>query len=242
MPNLDYQTDIRHAWQAFFDRPVPNFVLRLALMMLGMACIAFSVACTRATDLGTPTISCVPAVLSFATSASIGTWTFIVNLLFIAAQVVLLRREFKWPQLLTIAFVFVFSLLIDLFVPVGQAIPKPNYAARLLISFAACFLTAFGVWLQTKAALVMLPGDGIVQAISHVSGKAFGSCKLGFDITMIVLGTAISLATMGALHGVREGTLLAAVLVGPIIRGIEKLCPNFERFAPTQGHISLIPQ
>lgn len=141
-----------------------------------------------------------------------------------------------------IAFVFVFSLLIDVFVPFGQAIPKPNYGVCLLINLVACFLTAFGVWLQTKAALVLLPGDGVVQAISHVSSKPFGTCKLGFDISMIALGTAISLATMGALHGVREGTLLAAALVGPIIRGIERACPNFECFAPTKGHMSFIPQ
>ena len=229
-------------WTTFFDRGVPNFVLRLALMFVGMAFVALSVAITRATDLGTSTISCVPAVLSFATPLTIGTWTFIMNILFVGLQWVMLRREFKPAQLLAIPFVFVFSLLIDLFVPVGQAIPMPNYAVRFGISVLCCALTGFGVWLQAKAALVMLPGDGLVQAASHVSRRPFGTCKMAFDVIMMVSGAAISLATMGGLFGVREGTLLAAVLTGPIIRAIERTLPNFERFAPTKGHITFTPQ
>ena len=39
-------------WTAFFDRPVPNLILRLVLMLAGTASVAFGIALSRATDLG----------------------------------------------------------------------------------------------------------------------------------------------------------------------------------------------
>lgn len=72
----------RH-WHAFFDRTVPNMVLRIILMAIGLAFVAGSVALTRATGLGTSPISCFPATLSYLTPVTIGSWTFLLNTLFI---------------------------------------------------------------------------------------------------------------------------------------------------------------
>lgn len=72
-------------WTSLFYRPVPNLLLRMAVLLAGLAFIAFGVALSRATGTGTLPISCVPAVLSFALPFTIGTFTFVFNLLFVAA-------------------------------------------------------------------------------------------------------------------------------------------------------------
>lgn len=100
-------------WHAFFDKPIPNIILRLVVMSIGLAFVAMGVALSRATGLGTSPISCIPAVFSFITPVTIGTFTFILNVIFVFVQVILLRRDFHPLQLLQIVFVFVFSILID---------------------------------------------------------------------------------------------------------------------------------
>lgn len=225
-------------WQAFFDRPAPNMILRLAVMFCGLSFVAASVALTRATGLGTSPISCIPATLSYLTPLSIGTWTFIMNSLFVAVQIALLRRDFKPVQFLQLPFVFVFSALIDVFVPWCTLIPMPNYLVCFAWNILGCFMTAFGVFLQVKASVLTLPGEGIVLTIARVTKIAFPKCKMAFDSSMVAIAAAISLATMGGLFGVREGTVISALAVGAIVGLYTKLFPHFQRFCPIEGHVT----
>ena len=48
------------------------------------------------------------------------------------------------------------------------------------------------------------------------------------------MGAALSLLVLGGLFGVREGTLMAALAVGPLVRVINRAVPNFERWVPTK--------
>ena len=93
-----------------------------------------------------------------------------------------------------------------------------------------------------KGALIMLPGDGIVQTITAVFHTNFGKTKVVFDSSLIGTSALLSFLLMGGLYGVREGSILAALIVGVIIRFIDGRFPRFERFAPIQGHITLVPQ
>lgn len=232
-----------NAWYTFFNKKAPNMVLRIVALLFSQAVVAFGIAISRNTDLGLSAISTIPGVLDYATPLSLGTITFIFNVLLVLAQVVLLRREFNPFQFLAIPFVFVFSWFIDLFVPVAALLPMPNYVVRLLFSLLSCAFIALGVWLQTKVALLMLPGDGIVQTISYVFHTNFGKTKMVFDSSLIATGALISLLTMGGLYGVREGSVIAAVLVGAIIRFFDpKLAPFVAKLIPVEGHVSLIPR
>lgn len=170
------------AWHSFFDRSTPNVVLRLIVMLAGVAITSASVALTRATGLGTSPVSCFPATLSYLTPLTIGTWTFIMNVVFVLIQIALLRRDFNPVQLLQIPYVFVFSALIDAFVPLCELIPMGNYALQITWSVVGCFMTAFGVFLQVKASFLTLPGEGINLAISRVTKIAFPQGKSCFRL------------------------------------------------------------
>ena len=214
------------------QRRVPNLALRTVVLLLGFASIAFGVALSRATGLGTSPISCIPCVLSFATPLTIGTYTLIYNALLLLVQVVLLRRAFKPVQLLQLPCTLVFSALIDLFVPVAAALPFTNYPACLLGLLVSVLFTAFGVFLEVRAALVPLPGEGVVLAVSQVARIEFSTCKVAFDSANVAVGTLISLVAMHGLAGVREGTIIAALGVGMVVRFYTRLMPWFGRLVP----------
>lgn len=226
-------------WHAFFDRTVPNIVLRMVVMVFGLAFVAASVGLTRATGLGTSPISCVPTTLSFFTPLTIGGWTFVMNVLFVLIQILLLRRDFKIVQLLQVPYVFVFSALIDFFVPIFELVPMPNYLAQLFFSVVGCFMTAFGVFLQVKASFLTLPGEGIVLSVAKVSKWPFPKCKIGFDASNVIIATVASLVAMGGLYGVREGTIISALAVGAIVGLFNRLFSHFEKFCPIKGHLTL---
>ena len=68
----------------------------------------------------------------------------------------------------------------------------------------------------------MLPGESFVRAIVQTWNREFGSTKVCFDVSMAVIAAVLSFLLSGHLEGVREGTIVAAVLVGFIARSIGK--------------------
>lgn len=64
----------------------------------------------------------------------------------------------------------------------------------------------------------MLPGEAMNRAISEVTGKRYEDIKIAFDIFYITLSAIICMSCLGRLEGVREGSIVAAVLVGLLIR------------------------
>ena len=83
------------------------FVAALFVMSLGIALV------TRG-NLGTTPISSLPLVSSYATNLTFGETTFLINLLFVAAQWVLLRRSINKVLLLAqIPITLAFSYFID---------------------------------------------------------------------------------------------------------------------------------
>lgn len=65
-------------------------------------------------------------------------------------------------------------------------------------------------------------GEGFVLAAAAVTRKSFGSIKIVNDVTLSLIAAGIGLVCAGELIGVREGTVLSAVLVGLFAKLIVK--------------------
>lgn len=76
----------------------------------------------------------------------------------------------------------------------------------------------------------MLPGDAFVRAIARVTKKEFGKVRTISDITMATIAFGIVLIFTGGLSGMREGTIIAAFLVGNIVRLYKSKLKKIERF------------
>lgn len=66
--------------------------------------------------------------------------------------------------------------------------------------------------------MVMLPGEAFVKAISCTYNTEFGITKVIFDATMTISAGIIAFVLFHQLEGVREGTIVAAFIVGIIAR------------------------
>lgn len=61
-------------------------------------------------------------------------------------------------------------------------------------------------------------GESFFRAVSQTWQTEFGTTKVSFDVSMTVIATALSFIFFFTLSGVREGTIIAAILVGFISR------------------------
>ena len=67
-----------------------------------------------------------------------------------------------------------------------------------------------------------MPGDGFVRTVSDEYKIPFGTAKVCFDVSIVLMAIILSLCCFRTISGIREGTILAAVLVGFLIRTLQQ--------------------
>lgn len=194
---------------------------RWLVFLLGVFLIATGVALSVRADLGTAPIASLPTVLSFATPISIGTYIMLLNLLFVGLQILILRRKFPAFQFIQIPLAFAFGLFVDLAMYLTGWLEPANYIEQWLWLLASVFVLALGVYVEMRPRLTYLPGNAIVFTIYTVlQNIRYGTIKTVVDSTIVLLSVIASLALLGGLYGVREGTVFSALTVGLVIRWI----------------------
>lgn len=93
----------------------------------------------------------------------------------------------------------------------------------------SCVILAFGIWIQFKGGVAMLPGEAMNRAISIVTGKKYENIKIVFDVLYIVISAVICFVFLGKLEGVREGSILSAIAIGNIIKLYHYLFNKFRK-------------
>lgn len=198
-------------------------VKRLVFLCLGLIIMAFGVAFSIKAGLGTSPISSVPYVTSEISGLSVGTTTIIMNFIFVLMQIVILRKQYDWFQLLQFPAAILFGTAIDLAQRIIHPIMCSSYFQQWIFCILGIFLIAFGVSLEVNADLVTTPGEGVVLSICKITPIKFGNMKMIFDIILVCISIVLSFLFLGELSGVREGTIAAAVFVGQITKQTNKL-------------------
>ncbi len=191
--------------------------LRILAFIFGIALNSFGVAFVTKAALGTSPISSVPYVLSLALPLSLGQFTFIMNLGFILIQAILLRKEFAPVQYLQILVNLLFSACIDWSMALLFWLAPVSIPARLASLLAGCCILALGISIEVAPDVLLVPGEGVVKAIAHVTHFRFGSVKVAFDVCLMVLAASLSFFFFRELRGLGLGTVISALLVGRIV-------------------------
>ena len=195
-----------------------NKLKRYLLFLVGLFINALGVSLVTKASLGTSPISSIPYVLSLNYPLTLGNFTIIFSILLIALQILILRKNFKIENILQIPVSIAFGYFIDLTMYLFVWVNPQNYLLKLVALLAGCIVLGFGVYLEVVADVVMLPGESFVRAIVQTWNTNFGTTKIIFDSSMTIIAGALSFVFFGRLNGVREGTIIAALLVGFIAR------------------------
>lgn len=211
---------------------VRELIQRYCIFTLGIIFTAMGIALTTRSMLGTSPISAIPYSLSVAVPVlTLGNWTIIFNGMLAISQIFILRKALKKVELvLQLIATIPFGFIIDFWNFCFSNIETDVYPLKLLCMVAGCFVVAMGVYFQFMGGVVMLPGDAFVRAIARVTKKEFGKVRTISDITMATIAFGIVLIFTGGLSGMREGTIIAAFLVGNIVRLYKSKLKKIERF------------
>lgn len=191
------------------------------VFIVGLYFLAVGIVLIVRSALGTTPISSVNYVLSLNTPLTLGTWTFIVNVLLIVGQLWLVRkigsRQDVIEILLQIPFSFIFSAFIDFNMIITTGLHPNGYLMSLALLIIGCVIQSIGVVLEIKPRVAMMSAEGFVKYASRYYNKEFGKFKVYFDITLVSLAVVISLMFTQRIEGIREGSFIAACITGYIV-------------------------
>lgn len=191
-------------------------VKRYFLFICGLFFVALGISCVIKSMLGTSPISSVPYILSLRYPFSIGGFTFIFNMGFLLGQILILRRQFQYIQLLQIPMTGIFSFFIDLTMFLLSIVAPEMYISKFVTLIVGASIVALGVALEIIGNVVTLPGEGIVNAIAMRWHFNFGYTKTCFDTSLVLIAGFLSWFYFGEICGIREGTLISALITGSI--------------------------
>lgn len=193
---------------------------RYGLFIMCLFFMGIGVALTKHGELGVSPISSVANVVSIKFNfLSFGTWLTISNCVLLFGQVLILQRNFKLIQLLQIPLSLLFGYFTDFGMWLISGIPNNIYIVQLVLVLSGIIVLGFGISLGVIANVILNSGEAFVKAISYVTEKDFGNTKVIFDVCWVCFSIVLSLLFFGGkLVGIREGTVISALLVGVVVK------------------------
>ena len=200
---------------------------RYVIYFLSLFIISLGASLSIKANLGTSPLICLPYVCSLITKFSVGEVMFVFTLIFILIQVLLLRKDFEKRQYLQLIIGTVFSGFIDFSMMLVNFINPVGYVNQMVLLLISCVVVAFGVLLEIQTEIVYLPADGVIVAISKVIKKEFPKVKPFVDTSLVIVAAVLSMVFLGYLAGVREGTVISAIIIGPIVKVLKKYLDSY---------------
>ena len=144
---------------------------------------------------------------------------FHANLRAVYAQILILRKRFRPIQFLQIGVVALFSVCIDIFMYLLSWVEPTVLILKLAAVLAGCLIMAFGICIEVAPNVLMVPGEGLVQAIAGTFRWRFGTVKIAFDTTLFLIACSMSFAFsgIGNFVGLGVGTIISMLLVGRFV-------------------------
>lgn len=217
-----------------------EIIRRYLLFGISLMVISLGIAIITRSDLGTSPISSIPYVASLGTGLTLGTYFFLFTVFLIIIQLLLLGtkgiRQRRIELLMQFPVAILLSVFTDLSMWLLSGFVPQLYITKIIGLVIGCAVLALGICLEVIADVTMISAEYTIQFATIRFKKEFGNIKICFDVTLVVLAALLSLALMGRIEGVREGTVIAALITGPFVR------LTMPRLRPVRRWLEITPQ
>lgn len=209
---------------------------RYTVFMLAMVIGSFGVTLVTRSLLGVNSVACFSYVTSVYFPITMGTVNILFNLTMFVSQFFILtgeqRRRELGNLLLQIPAMILFGVMLDVWLWITDSLVMVNYAMALTILFIGSVLISVNIALQATASVAMLPCDAFVRQLAARLQKRLGSLKLIYDLFLVGTAAIMSLVCSGftEIVGIREGTVIGALIVGPITQVALRFMLPFKLF------------
>ncbi|MBO7135152.1 MAG: hypothetical protein J6V73_00845 [Spirochaetaceae bacterium] len=190
------------------------------LFLIGLFIASMGVAFSTKAGLGTSPVASVPYSVSLlSTLLTFGGWLNLLSVIQILTQIAVLKGKCNYAEIaVQTVLAFVYGYLTNFSCWLLRGLSVSGYLMQFIFMILGCIILALGIWIQLKGGVAMLPGEAMNRAISKVSGIRYENVKIFFDIFYIAVSALLCIVFLGGLKGVREGSIIAALLIGNIIK------------------------
>lgn len=202
-----------------------NLLNRFIIYVIGLFILALGVAFSINSKLGVSPVNSLPYVVSVISGIKMGTCVIVIFSSYILLQILILRKEFKWINLTQLLFSTIFGYFVNFAKYILGDFSIPTYIGQLVMMTIGMFLVALGITLYMNAKLINMPMEGLTDAIQRkfLKSLSFQDVKVIMDSIVVIVGIILSFVFLGKIDGIREGTILSAILIGLIMKQLKKV-------------------
>ncbi len=212
-----------------------ELIKRFLFMILGLIVTALGLAVCVQPNLGISPITTLAYALNrVIPSMSLGTFVFMQHMVFFLLMVALQRKDFKPFQLLQIPCSFLFGYCVDFWELLLQNVTPNTYFARMIMLLIGCVIVALGFSLIYTSHVALEANTAFLNALSLRTGKSYSTLKTLTDVIIVILAAVTGLISLHTIVGIREGTVIAALIVGPIAGFFNRKLARLEHFFISQ--------
>jgi uncharacterized membrane protein YczE len=195
------------------------------MFLIGLLFNAFGVAFITKADLGTTPIAALPYTLSLLMpKLTLGNFTILISMLLIASQILILRNKGSlFDIILQIPISFLFGYVIDFSMWILLNFTPQIYIIKFISLLIGSIIISFGAYFEVVGDVTMLPADGLSRAISIITNIEFGTIKFIADSSQAIIALILGIIFLHELAGVREGTIIGALLIGNMVKYIGRI-------------------
>ena len=137
----------------------------------------------------------------------------------------IITRKFRPAHLFSFVTAVIYGLLLDGFMFLLDFLPDPGIAERIILYSVGVFMGALGVMFIFRTYIAAEVYELFVKEFSEAFKKDVGRVKLIYDLVSCLLAVVLSFAFFGLwkFEGVKWGTIICAVVTGPLITVMGKL-------------------
>lgn len=195
-------------------------IKRYCILIPGLFFVGLGIACITKAGLGTTPISSIPyTIYLIFPIMTFGTYNCLYNVLLILLQVPIAKGKLKLPEM---AAQFILAVLLGRFIDLATFLITPInpeiYGLKVFMLVCGCAIMAFGIYLQLISGVAMVAGDAFSKRVAIFVGKDYGTTRMVLDIIMTSVATIICFTVFRSFLSAREGTIIAAFLVGNIVK------------------------
>ena len=193
-------------------------VKKVIVYLAGLFLLSSGVALSIRSGLGVSPVSSLPYVISLILEVYVGRVIAVVMILLVLTQILLLRKNFKPIDLCQVAFSVVFGYFVDFLMMLTRNLHVGFYAGALGLLAVSIFFLSLGIAVMMETGIAPLPFESMVAALAAcIPGSKFHILKIVMDSLFAALALGLALYFFRNMQGVREGTVLTALLVGKMI-------------------------
>ena len=150
-----------------------KIIRQYTLFLIGLFIASMGVAFSTKAGLGTSPVASLPYSVSLVSSLlSFGGWLNVLSVIQISVQVALLGKKCRPPEIIIqTVLAFVYGYLTNLSCYLIRGIEVNGYFWQLFYMLVGCVVLAFGIWIQLKGGVAMLPGEAMNRLYRAVGSR-----------------------------------------------------------------------